>query len=342
LSACRTASTRRYDFLLFALGLKGSEKHAAGRNRQEMTMKWFFSTLLLSALLGLSTAKAQSIDWPLVARAQVIVAGTATPLGLSEGGQDRRTLGLQAFKIENPSCLKKQVGSWSLNNCNGPVVFLAPADGPAPPQTPSIFFLSEIDLGPGQQEVSYRLTQKASAPGYVPLSDQAVIDVLRIVVENATAVEAAHPRETTEDPFAEDNQSARLVKGFLAEISATSTDAERQKRALDELVSVMGFRALIYLVYYVDDLRPFPAKSLTVELKGPNGEFRDVTFHPEAMVDAIDILLLRIEQMLEFEDGLRVHDRFLTDNPSRAARRNAAKAWRTHFGRLKLESTIVD
>jgi hypothetical protein len=92
----------------------------------------------------------------------------------------------------------------------------------------------------------------------------------------------------------------------------------------------------------VDDLRPFPAKSLTVELKGPNGEFRDVTFHPEAMVDAIDILLLRIEQMLEFEDGLRVHDRFLTDNPSRAARRNAAKAWRTHFGRLKLESTIVD
>jgi hypothetical protein len=284
----------------------------------------------------------ENVDWPLAARSQIIVAGTIGQIDRSSGKQAEHRPELRTFKIKEPVYLKDLVGSLSMRNVQGGPILIISNGVAELPKTRAIFFLSEVGLDPNTGGILYELTKEEGSSSILPYAEQTLLQTLRTIIGNYKAVEAASPRETTESPYSDSNQSAKLVKEFLMRISAISADKESQKTDVEELVSTMGVRALFYLIYYMDDLRPFSAGSLTVELKDDNGKLREVTFHPKKMVDAIDILLLRVEQLLELEDDLRVRRRFLTENPSIAARRNAVKAWQIHWGRLRMASEIVD
>jgi hypothetical protein len=310
-------------------------------------MKWVLSAFFLAALLKVSGAQAQSIDWPLVARAEVIVIATPVPLDPSASVANADTAkqvapGYYAMELTEPGYLKGvRIGAWVPDFT--PVV-LIPEGQPAPPQEPSLFFLTERDFTPRYQERRfdpdlgferdfppdtrswlYVLAEGSVESSVRPYNDSNTAVTLYAMVKNWEAVEEARRH----------SRSFPSIESFLDEISRAPADPESQKALLRKLQTEVGILAFDYLIYRIEDRRPFPAGSLTFDVEG-----NDITIRATEMVDAIDAILLHLDGG-DWAKGLYGIDRrFLIEEPSWRARENAIRAWQIHFARKSIEFTV--
>jgi hypothetical protein len=310
-------------------------------------MKWLLPAVVLTELLNLSSAQAQSIDWPLVARAEVIVIATPVPLDPSASVANADTAkqvapGYYAMELTEPGYLKGvRIGA---SAPDFPPVVLIPEGQTAPPQEPSLFFLTERvftpkyqerrfdpDLGferdfpPDTRSWLYVLAEGSVESSVRPYNDSNAAVTLYAMVKNSEAVEEARRI----------SRSFPSIERFLDEISRSPADPENQKAILHKLQTEVGILAFDYLIYRIEDRRPFPVGSLTFDVQG-----KDVTLKATEMVDAIDAILLHLDGG-DWAEGLYGIDRrFLTEEPSWRARENALRAWQIHFARKSIDFTV--
>jgi hypothetical protein len=310
-------------------------------------MKWLLPAVVLTEFLNLSSAQAQSIDWPLVARAEVIVIATPVPLDPSASVANADTAkqvapGYYAMELTEPGYLKGvRIGA---SAPDFPPVVLIPEGQTAPPQEPSLFFLTERvftpkyqerrfdpDLGferdfpPDTRSWLYVLAEGSVESSVRPYNDSNAAVTLYAMVKNSEAVEEARRI----------SRSFPSIERFLDEISRSPADPENQKAILHKLQTEVGILAFDYLIYRIEDRRPFPAGSLTFDVQG-----KDVTLKATEMVDAIDAILLHLDGG-DWAEGLYGIDRrFLTEEPSWRARENALRAWQIHFARKSIDFTV--
>ncbi len=298
-------------------------------------MKWFLSAFLLAAFLQLSAAQAQAIEWPLVARAQVIVLGKAAPV--DEDAIPGVPPNFVAMKIEQANYIKRPIGLGPANP--NPIVLIPKAQANLH-RSQSIFFLSDASYSLASRHYLYVLADEDATLSVRPYSKDALIRCLLVLQRNWEAIGIFDRERRAEDPFSEDNERGKFVREILTQISAAPADPAKQKALAKELDAALGVWALYYLVYFMEeDWSEFAAGTLTVLLDDQQGNRVEATLAPELMIDAIDMLLIQFEDV---KDLLQIERRFIGDHPSTQSRRNAIRAWKAAIGRFKERVTIYD